>query len=186
MAAAVVGEVVGDRADERVLVGQLREQRQVFADVDAGDVRVDRPEHAAVLLRGVRLHVERFHVRRPARQPDEDHRRIVFAWNARDGVPYSRVRLQSEQIRHSQPRERSRPGLQQRAAADGTRTAERATRRIQHPIHQAGLQIVGRASRRPFRSELRRERPTTSRRHYSALDGNPCQRTYRSSAVAAP
>ena len=82
MAAAVVRELVGDRADERVLVGDLGVQRQVLADVDAGDVGLDGPKGAAVLDRGVRLHVERLHVWRPAGQPDEDDRRV----RARRGV----------------------------------------------------------------------------------------------------
>ena len=77
MPAAVVGELVRDRADDRELVGNLRVSRQVFADVDAGDVGLDRPELAAILRRGVRLHVVGFHVRRAARQPDEDDGGVV-------------------------------------------------------------------------------------------------------------
>jgi hypothetical protein len=48
----------------------------MFAHVDARHARADRPEFAAILGRGVRLHIVRFHVRRPARQPDEDDRRL--------------------------------------------------------------------------------------------------------------
>ena len=70
--AAVIGEVVRDRADDRELVGDARVHRQMFADVDAGDIGADGAEVAAVFCRGVRLHVVHFHVRRPAGEPDED------------------------------------------------------------------------------------------------------------------
>jgi hypothetical protein len=72
VAAAVVGEVVGDGADDRVFIGDPRVHRQIFGDVDAGDVRVDRVEFAAIFGRGVGLEVVHLHVRRPAGQPDED------------------------------------------------------------------------------------------------------------------
>ena len=44
----------------------------MFGDVDAGDIRLHRLEFAANFRRGVGLEVVHLHVRRPARQPDED------------------------------------------------------------------------------------------------------------------
>ena len=64
VSAAVIGELVGDRADDRVLVGLLRELRQVLADVDARHVGLDRFEGTAELGRCVRLHVKGILVRR--------------------------------------------------------------------------------------------------------------------------
>src|SRR2546429_6378500 len=40
--AAVIGEVVGDRANDRELVGDARVHRQMLADVEAGDIGADR------------------------------------------------------------------------------------------------------------------------------------------------
>ena len=77
VAAAVVGEVVGDGADERVAIGDAGMARQMLADLHARHIGRDRLEVAAVLGRGVGLHVVGFHVRRPARQPQQDDRRVV-------------------------------------------------------------------------------------------------------------
>src|SRR5262249_34949905 len=74
--AAMIGKVVRDRADDRELVGDASVHREMFADIDAGHIGADRAERAAVFLRGVWFHVIHFHVRRPARQPDEDDRGI--------------------------------------------------------------------------------------------------------------
>jgi hypothetical protein len=49
----------------------------MFAHFNAGHIRADGPEVAAILRRRVRLHVIRFGVRRPPWQPDEDDRFVV-------------------------------------------------------------------------------------------------------------
>src|SRR5690606_16629566 len=63
---------VADAAEDGVLVGTLSELRQVLADLDAGDVGIDRVELAAILARRVGLEVESIHVRRAAAKIDED------------------------------------------------------------------------------------------------------------------
>ena len=69
---AVVVRLRGERADDRELVGQLREFREEFAESDAGDLRRDRAERPAVFERSVRLRIERVELARPAPQPQED------------------------------------------------------------------------------------------------------------------
>ncbi len=63
-----------DAANERELVRHLRHQRQVLADFDAGNVRLDRLELAADFRRRIHLQIERVLVRRPARQINHDDR----------------------------------------------------------------------------------------------------------------
>ena len=73
----VVAAVVADqRADEDELVRHLGDAREVLADVDAGDVGVDRLELAADVGRGVRFEVPHVDVRRPAGQVDVDDRLV--------------------------------------------------------------------------------------------------------------
>ena len=67
----VVDVVVRHRADEAQLVCPLRQQRQVFADLQAGDGRRDRLELAAIHVRRIRLHVPGILLGRPA--PHEEH-----------------------------------------------------------------------------------------------------------------
>ena len=71
------GLVVRGGADDGVLVGHFGEQGQMFANLDAGHVGIDRLEDAAHVFRGVGLHVERVLMRRPAPQEHEDHRHFV-------------------------------------------------------------------------------------------------------------
>ena len=78
VAAAVVGEFVRHRPDDVEFVGELRMPGEEFAEVEAGDDRRNRLEEPAVFRGGPGLEVVGLHVRRPARQPDEDHRRIGF------------------------------------------------------------------------------------------------------------
>ena len=81
-AVAVAGHHVGigvfvhryEGADAGELVPHLRLEREVFADLDAGNVRLDGIEVAPELLGGVGLEVVHVHVRRAARQVDEDNR----------------------------------------------------------------------------------------------------------------
>ena len=66
-----------DRADDGELVPHLGLQREVLADLHAGDVGRDRLELAAELRRGVGLEVVHVHVRRAAGQVDHDGRLVA-------------------------------------------------------------------------------------------------------------
>jgi hypothetical protein len=79
--------VVADRADDRQVVRLPTQVRQVFAELDAGRARRDGAERAAVLGRGVGLHVPGVDVRRPAAEPDQDGRLRYTAANRRLGYP---------------------------------------------------------------------------------------------------
>ncbi len=70
----VVGVLVGERADDRELIGPGGEAGQVLADPDAGGGGVDRVELAADALGGVGLHVEGVEVAEAAGEEDQDHR----------------------------------------------------------------------------------------------------------------
>ena len=61
-------------AHQREFVRDLCLKRHVLADVEAGHVRLDRPELAAIVGRGIRLHVVGFEVRRAAREAHHDDR----------------------------------------------------------------------------------------------------------------
>ncbi len=69
---AVVPLVVADRPDDRELVGDRRQLRQVFRERDAGDLGVDGVERPPDLARGVGLGIERLVMARPAVHPDQD------------------------------------------------------------------------------------------------------------------
>jgi hypothetical protein len=73
----VRGDLVRQRADDRELVGQPRELRQVLADAEAGHAGGDRPELAADLFRRVGLGVERVHLGRAAPGHDHQHRLLL-------------------------------------------------------------------------------------------------------------
>ena len=66
-----------DRADEGEFVRHLRHARQLLADLNAGDVRFDGTELAAVFGGCVGLHVPHVLVRRTARQEDHDDRLVI-------------------------------------------------------------------------------------------------------------
>jgi hypothetical protein len=76
--ARMLAPFVVQAAQNRVLVGALREARQQFADVDAGDVGTDGTKVAANLTRGVRLEVEGFEMARSAVGPEEDDAEIAI------------------------------------------------------------------------------------------------------------
>ena len=86
VAGAVVALVVADRADDRQLVGDGRQARQVLREVDAGNLRVDRRELAAEFLRRVRLGIEGFVVGGAAVQPDQDAAVRLAVESARTGA----------------------------------------------------------------------------------------------------
>ena len=63
-----------DAAEDRVLVGAGCELRQVLADLNAGNIRVDRIELAAKLGGRIRLQIERIDMRRTSAKIDDDGR----------------------------------------------------------------------------------------------------------------
>ena len=85
---------IGQRADERELVGHLREAGEQLANLHAGDVRGDGSELAANLAGRIRLEVEHVNVRRPARQINVDDGLVRLA---RAGE-----RFELEQLREGQ------------------------------------------------------------------------------------
>jgi len=56
------------------VIGAGSQARQVFANVDAGELRGDGAEFAADLRRGVRLHVEGIEMTGAAGEEDDDDR----------------------------------------------------------------------------------------------------------------
>ena len=64
--------LVMDRADDGVAVGHLGHEREVLADLDAGDVGLDRPERAADRVGGVGLEVPGVELAGAADQEEQD------------------------------------------------------------------------------------------------------------------
>ena len=94
----VIRKVVRDRANDVVLVSDPRVHRQQIADIQSWHGRRDRREDAAIVARCLRLHVIRFHVRRPAGQPQENDRRVPQQFLPVAGH-FGRCRLPTEEVR---------------------------------------------------------------------------------------
>src|SRR5262249_28469752 len=77
-AGEVVAGVVVQGADHRELVRYPRLPGEQLGDVEARHPGSDRLPDAAVLRRGLRLHVVQVHVARPAVQPYQDDRRVLL------------------------------------------------------------------------------------------------------------
>ena len=69
-------EVVVQRTNHGQLVGDARMPRHQFADLQSGQIRVDRLKRPAHFRRGVRFHVDHVDVRRPPREPKQNHGRF--------------------------------------------------------------------------------------------------------------
>ena len=204
-AVAVAGKVVGDGANQGELVGQLSVQGQQFADIEAGHLGADRLEVAAIFGRGVRLHVVRFHVRRPARQPQEDHRGV------RRGSPgFLRGRARTSRFERPAPPRASEPSLRNSRRDSGPGQAIRrlvhGILRVRHEqrqvVHAAALEtepaghwLVGRALPGAGRSRGAPARDISSkvravRRNSCSAGGNPSgnvsSRVSRPSATCNP
>ena len=76
VARIMVGRMMVDRANHRELVGALGVPRQVFAQVQSGNLRGDWTKLSPVRGRRVGFQIVRLHVRRATGQPDQDHRRV--------------------------------------------------------------------------------------------------------------
>ena len=73
---AMVINRVGDRADDRELVGNTGDERQMLANLDAWHVGGNGPEFTANFRRRIQFEIERVLMRRPARQVNHDHRLV--------------------------------------------------------------------------------------------------------------
>jgi hypothetical protein len=124
----VVINRVADGADDGVAMGLLREQRQVFADLETRHRGRDRFELAAYLGRRVELEVEGVLMRRPARQVDHDHRLVP-------GVQ-SRGGLGAEQLRQRQPAHAERADAQEVPARKPVAKAARRSGYGEHCVEQ--------------------------------------------------
>src|ERR1700722_6869490 len=78
-AAGVFAAFVVQAAQDRIFVGHAGQTREVFTDVEAGDVGANRLERAANLRGSARLQVERFQMARSAVGPEEDDRKARIA-----------------------------------------------------------------------------------------------------------
>src|ERR1043166_7049750 len=92
--------VEAEVANQGEPVGNRRLERHQLADVEAGDVGANRLELAAILGRGVRLHVVVIDMARAAEEVDE-YDRLVGSRRI-DGP----LRLEPEQVRQRQPADR--------------------------------------------------------------------------------
>src|ERR1051325_4351308 len=133
-AAGVFAAFVVEAAEDRVLVGHLRQARQVLADVDAGDVGADRPKLAADLVGGAGLEIEGLQMARPAVGPEEDDREIARGPLIRQNLREARRRAGTKSA------EAEAPELQPGAAIE--RTGARKRWRVRHPISPAGYSTL--------------------------------------------
>src|SRR5262249_14821977 len=102
------------RPDQRKLVGKLRLQRKLFADVHAGDVGCNWLVDAAVFFRSIRFQVVRLKLRWAAVQIEENDRRL--------GPRVHGQRTGLKQIGQSQPADGQAPELQELSPPDRTGT----------------------------------------------------------------
>ena len=102
-----------DAANKSELVGYLREEGKLFADLDAWDVRADRPKLAAILGGCLGLEIPHVLMRRSAGQEDHDDRLVINA--ARD---LSRRRFGREDLRKRSPAEGEAADLEEGAAGE--------------------------------------------------------------------
>ena len=109
-AATMVSKLVSTGTDQGVLVSNPGMLWQELADVHACHVGLDGMKLAPVIGRRIRLQIVGFHVRRPARKPDKNHRRV----GSRTAL--GRKSLGLEQVRESQSSKDSATELEHAAA----------------------------------------------------------------------
>ena len=110
IAAAVVGILVADGADDAELVEALRQQRHRFTKMGAGDAGGDGFELTADVLRGGGLRVKGLVVRGAAIQPDEDAVHVV---RARESACLSGLRTQAHELGHAESTDGSEASLEE-------------------------------------------------------------------------
>jgi len=122
VAAAMIGEGMGNLANQGKFVGNLGMKRQQFANLYAGDVAFYRAELAAILGGSIRFGIIRFQVGRPAWQPEEDHRRV-------------RRRPAGRLGRSTQAKEIANPYSSQRECAETQEITSRKRARTEKCVH---------------------------------------------------
>jgi hypothetical protein len=110
MRVVIVAEA-DQRTNDRQLVGQGREPRQVFADIGPRHARGDGPEFAADLDGSVRFRIEGVEVRRAAGQQHHDDALGPVARRPRRALG-----LGSQEVRQRQAAQRETADLQPAAA----------------------------------------------------------------------
>jgi hypothetical protein len=88
----MIGQRVGDAANDCVLVGSASKSRHVLADIHAFSGRMNRTELAAILRRGLRFQIKRVLVRRTAAQKYKDGRTIRI----RCGLPSIQAQITAQ------------------------------------------------------------------------------------------
>ena len=107
-------------ADQSVLVGVLRHAREVFRDLDAGDIGLDRLVGTADLDRRVGLHVPGVELRGAADQHQEDAVDVLRVFVDRA------LRLQAEELRQTEAKRGQRAGVQEIAPPESVTELHRA------------------------------------------------------------
>ena len=142
----VVARVVVQRADDGELVRHLRLLGEQLGDVEPGHPRADRLPDAGVLLRGVRLHVIKVHVPRPAVEPDQNDRRVLAAVLAR-------LLLGPQDFRQRHARHAGNAELEKappaHAVAVFARFAEIDAKHSVAPLKVRGSTVLASSSRQP-------------------------------------
>ena len=124
---AVAALAMGERADDGELVGDLRVQRQRFAEVEAGDVRLDRLIRPAILRRRIGFGIVGLELRRPAVHPEQNHGGVGGGAGFLAGC-----RAQAQQIRQRQASQAEGADLQERAARHAFTRSRCPAEQVQH------------------------------------------------------
>ena len=118
-----------------VTLACLREQ---LGDVEAGHVRADRLPDAAILGRGVRLHVVQVHVAGPAVEPDQDDGGVLGAADCAADVSGA------QELRQAEGGQAGDAELQEAAAADAVAVMRGASEvDAEHGVGPPGRKVEG-------------------------------------------
>ena len=115
----MIGEIMMDGPDQCKLVRDFGVSWEKLAHLDARNVRLDGPQDAPELRRGLRLHVVALQLGHATRQPDENHSLLPFlsARCFRDGFcPH--------EIAHSHAQETEGTYFQKATPRERTRAAQ--------------------------------------------------------------
>ena len=93
----MIAVLVMHRAEENHFVRELRVQRELLGNANAGNVRLNRAPRPAIFGRRVGLRIVRLHVTRPAVEPEEDHGFLAAPRRARGLEPQPVRRREAEQ-----------------------------------------------------------------------------------------
>jgi hypothetical protein len=112
VAAAVIRVFVANGTYNRELVGGLGEIRHRLAELHAGNRGGDRLELTANLRRCIGLGIERFVMRWPAIEPDQDAVDLLATGLGGHGGRHGGVRSQAEYVRQPEPQQAADAELQ--------------------------------------------------------------------------